>query len=64
MKNRIISMLSTARQVELARRELLASFSNPGKIPVKVAVYTAAVKRHRELIFADVLREVRPSGIR
>ena len=42
-----ITMHTTARQVEQTRKEL---------VPHKVAACTAAVKRHRELIFAGLLR--------
>jgi hypothetical protein len=52
-------MQSTAREVEQARKELVAAFSHPAEIPPKVAAYTAAVKRHRENIFSDVLRDTR-----
>jgi len=52
-------MQSTAREVEQTRKELLAAFSRPDLIPFKVAAYTAAVKRHRENIFSDILRDAR-----
>ena len=51
-----IRMHTTARQVEQTRKELFESLSDPVLVPRKVAAYTAAVKRHRELIFADLLR--------
>lgn len=54
-----MTMSSTARLVERTRRDLLASLSNPQQISGKVEAYTAAIKRHRESIFADILRETR-----
>jgi hypothetical protein len=57
-----IPIQSTARNVEQARKELLAAFSRPSEIPLKVAAYTAAVKQHREYIFSDVLRDPRTFG--
>lgn len=50
---------TTARQVQRARRDLFASLSHPGQISDKVHAYTAAIRRHRESIFADILRETR-----
>jgi hypothetical protein len=50
---------TTARQVQRARRDLFASLSNPQQISDKVEAYMAAIRRHRESIFADILRETR-----
>jgi len=54
-----MTMNSTARLVERTRRDLLANLSDPTSISGKVEAYTAAVRRHRESIFADILRETR-----
>lgn len=56
-----MTMNSTAREVERTRRDLLANLSNPRQIAGKVEAYTAAIKRHRESILADILRETRPA---
>ena len=52
---------ATARLVERARRELIGAFQDPAELPRKVAAYTEAVRRHRESIFADVLRDHAPA---
>jgi len=45
--------------VQRTRRELLASLSDPQQISGKVEAYTNAIRRHREFIFSDILRETR-----
>ena len=49
---------STSRVVSHTRRELLASLSKPQQVPRKAAAYAAAVKRHRETIFAEAVHNL------
>ena len=59
-----ITKLSTSRLVDQTRRELLVALTTRRQISSKVTAYTNAVRRHRESIFADVLRETRPAATR
>ncbi|MBS1856812.1 MAG: hypothetical protein JST11_15700 [Acidobacteria bacterium] len=62
LRKAILSWISTARRVEATRRSLFASLSDPARVPPKAAAYAAAVRLHRQRIFAEALRDVRPGS--
>ena len=49
-----INRRSTSRAVNQARLELMAAFCDPKMLPGKAAAYAAAIRRHRETIFATL----------
>lgn len=59
-----VTAKSTARRVEDTRRELLSALRDRQRISGKVTAYTAAIRAHREFIFADVLRDAPAVGSR